>query len=71
MEGKESPAGKPSVRLQAAIHALAQVGLVPPKRTELIVDQSDGLDQAREAINAASLAQLEAILALPDDPAEP
>ncbi len=69
--GKELPGSKPSVRLQAAIHALAQVGLVPPKRTELIVDQSDGLDTAREAIDSLGLAQLLAILALPDDPAEP
>jgi hypothetical protein len=43
--------------------------MVPPKRTELIVDQGDGLDAAREALSSASLAQLEAILALPDDPA--
>jgi hypothetical protein len=71
MEGRQSPGSKPSVQLQAAIHALAQAGMVPPKRTELIVDQGDGLDGAREAISGASLAQLEAILALPDDPAAP
>lgn len=70
-QGLHAPGAKPSVQLQADIHILAQAGMVPPKRTELIVDQSDGLDQAREAISAMSLAQLEAILALPDDPAEP
>lgn len=71
MEGRQTPGSKPSVQLQAAIHALAQAGMVPPKRTEVIIDQGDGLDGAREAIGAANLAQLEAILALPDDPATP
>jgi hypothetical protein len=69
MQGDHRKGSKPSVQLQAAIHALAQAGMVPPKRTELIVDQGDGLDAAREALSSASLAQLEAILALPDDPA--
>lgn len=61
--------GKPSVQLQAAIHALAQAGMVPPKRTELIVEQDDGLGAAREAMSALTLAQLEAILSLeePED----
>ena len=71
MEGRQTPGSKPSVQLQAAIHALAQAGMVPPKRTEVIVDRSDGLDGAREALSGLGLARLEAILALPDDPATP
>lgn len=67
--GEHSPGSKPSVQLQAAIHVLAQAGLVPPKRTELVIDEADPLDPYREAMGDLTRAQLLAILALPDDSA--
>lgn len=60
--------GKPSVQLQAAIHALAQAGMVPPKRTELVIAEDDGYDAQREAMSSLTLAKLDAILALVEEP---
>lgn len=62
--GKHEPDARPSVQLQAAIHALALAGMVAPKRTELVVEQDDGLGAAREALSGLDLAQLEAILSI-------
>jgi hypothetical protein len=64
--GEKIEGEKASVTLQAAIHALAQAGLVPPKRTELTVQDGPNLSREADAMRKLDLETIRRLVRPPD-----